>query len=343
MGIIVGGLNDRFGPRIVMATCSFFSGLGYLLMAQVNTTWQLYLFWGVMVGIGISAADVIPLSTIARWFVKKRGMMSGITKVGAGLGILTIPLLASGLISTYGWRTSFTVIGSVVLVLSITAAQFLRRDPGQMGLLPDGEEHVTTDSLHLAEEGLPLREAIHTRQFWTICAIFLAVIFCAQTILVHIVPHAVDLSISAINAAGIIATIGGASMVGRLVMGYADDRIGSKRAMIICFLILVAALLWLQWAKELWMLHLFGAVYGFSHGGFFALVSPLVAGLFGTHSQGVILGATLFSGTVGGAIGPVLAGRIFDITSSYQLAFLICIAVGIVGLILALLLRPISK
>ncbi len=343
LSIIVGGLNDRFGPRVVMTICGFLFGLGIILMSQVNTTWQLYLFWGVIVGIGISAMDVVPLSTTARWFVKKRGMMSGIVKCGTGLGILIMSLVASGLISAYSWRSSYIILGTLALVFMTLVAQFLRRDPGQMGLLPDGREHVTTGSLHLAEEGLALREAIHTMQFWAIFAIFLIAVFCIQTITIHIVRHAMDLNIPMTSAAGILSIVGGVSIAGRLVMGSASDRVGVKWALVVCFLILVTALSWLQFARELWMFYLFAAVYGFGQGGFFALLSPAVAELFGMRSQGAILGAVIFGYTIGGAIGPLLAGRIFDITSSYRLAFLINTVLSIVGLILALLLRPISK
>ena len=343
LGIITGGLTDRFGPRTIIVVCGFFLGLGYLLMSQINTIWQLYLFYGVMIGIGISAADIPLLSTIARWFAKKRGTMSGIAKAGTGLGMFIMPLVASGLISTYGWRNAYIVIGIIGLVIIMSAAQFLRRDPGQMGQLPDGEERPNAGILNSAEGGFSLREAIHLRQFWTICAVYFLVLFCAQTILVHITPHAEDLGISAANAASIISIIGGASIVGRLTMGSASDRIGNKPALILCFVILLASFLWLQLANELWMLYLFAAIYGVAHGGFFALISPMVAELFGMGSHGVILGSVFFSGTTGGAIGPVLAGHIFDITSSYQPAFLICTAMSVIGIILTSLLRPTSS
>lgn len=343
LAIIMGGLSDRFGPRIVMTACGFLLGLGFLLMSQISTIYHLYLVYGVIVGIGLSATDVVLLSTIARWFVEKRGTMSGIAKAGTGLGMLIMPLVAIGLISAYGWRTSYFILGAVALVCITSVAQLLRREPGQMRQLPDGEEQTTAGSLDLAEEGLSLREAIHTRQFWTICVAYLTIFFSTNTILVHIVPHAMDLGISATNAAGILSTIGGVSMIGRLVMGNAGDRVGNKRAIVICFLILVAALSWLQLAKELWMLYLFAGIYGFAHGGFFALISPVVAGLFGTSSHGVILGMVLFYGTIGGAIGPVLAGHIFDITHSYQLAFLILVVFSIIGLTLTTSLRPITS
>ena len=312
-------------------------------MSQINTIWQLYLFYGVIVGIGVSASDVPLLSTIARWFTKRRGMMSGIVKAGTGTGMLIMPIVASKLISTYDWRTAYIAIGIIGLVIIVSAAQFLRRDPAQMGQLPDGEEKPNVVSLNSADGGFSLREAIHTRQFWIICAIYFLVLFCVQIILIHIAPHAEDLGISVTNAASIMSIIGGASIVGRLVMGSASDRIGTKPSLIICFLILLAALLWLQLARELRMLYLFAVIYGVAHGGFFALISPIVAELFGTGSHGVLLGIVFFSSTIGGAISPLLAGHIFDITSSYQLVFLICTAISVIGTILTSLLTPTSS
>jgi len=343
LAILAGGLTDRFGPRIIMTTCGFFFALGFLLMSQLNSIWQLYLFYGVIVGIGLSAMDVVLLSTVARWFVKKRGMMSGIVKVGTGMGMFIMPLVAGVLIPIHGWRTSYIILGSIALVFVLSIAQLLRRDPGQMQQLPDNEERAVTSDINSIGVGLSLQEAIHTRQFWTICAAFLTIVYCANTILVHIAPHAIDLGIPTINAASIISIIGGVSMVGRFVMGSAGDRIGNKLAMIVCFVVLLVSLLWLQLANKLWMLYLFAVVYGFAHGGFFALVSPTVAGLFGTRSHGVILGIVLCSGTLGGASGSVLAGHIFDITNSYQLVFSILVVFSIIGLILTTLLKSIGE
>ncbi|GAH36150.1 unnamed protein product, partial [marine sediment metagenome] len=115
ISIIVGGLNDRLGPRMIMVVCGLFLGSGYLLMSQLNTIWQLYLFYGVIVGIGMSGMDVLSLSTIARWFVRRRGMMSGIVKAGAGIGMAIMPPIANWLISSYGWRTSYFIVGIIAL------------------------------------------------------------------------------------------------------------------------------------------------------------------------------------------------------------------------------------
>jgi len=280
---------------------------------------------------------------VSNWFVKKRGIMSGIMKVGTGLGMMVLPLVANWLITDFGWRRAYIVHGIIVLAVVIPLAQLLRRDPRQIGQLPDGERQPDADKPDLGEQGLSLREAVRTGQFWMVCGFYLAILFCVQTTVIHIVPHAIDLGFTAAIAAGTVAVIGGASMVGRMVMGFTGDRIGSKQAMAVCFMILVSALIWLQWARELWMLYLFAAVYGFSHGGFFALISPLIAGLFGTRSQGTLLGVVIFSGTLGGSVGPYIAGSVFDVTGSYQVAFLILLTLALIGLTLALLLKPLAK
>ncbi|GAI86102.1 unnamed protein product [marine sediment metagenome] len=221
-------------------------------------------------------------------------------------------------------------------------AQLLRRDPAQMHLLPDGEEQTVAYDADLMGSGISLREAIRTRRFWLLCAAYMMVLFCTHTIPVHIAPHATDLGISVAKAAGVLSTIGGVSVIGRIMMGAASDRIGDKRSLIICFIMMLISLLWLQLAGELWMLYLFAVLYGFAHGGFFALISPAVAGLFGTRSHGVILGIVLFFGTLGGAIGSVLTGYIFDVTQSYRLAFWLLTVAITLGLTLIATLKTID-
>jgi len=343
LSIFVGRLNDRIGPRKLMAVTGVFFGLGYLLLSRLDSIWQLYLFFGVIFGIGFSSIDVIALTTIARWFVRKRGIVTGIVKVGTGAGQMTIPFVVSLLITGYGWRNSCLIIGVAVMIILLAIGQLLRRDPGRMGLSPDWGEEGSGHSSDSAPEGLCRREALRTWQFWTICATNLSIVFCLMIIMVHIVPFAQDIKVSATRAAGVLSTIGGVSMAGRFVTGLTIDRIGSKIVMIFCFILLTVALLWLQIASELWMLYLFAMVYGTAHGGFFTAISPMVAEFFGIKAHGALFGIVVFSGTFGGALGPILAGYIFDITARYSLAIWMCTLVTALGLTLVALLKPVEK
>jgi MFS family permease len=340
--ILMGMLADRWGPRIVLAVGSAVFGLGYILLSRVTSLWQMYLVF-IMIGLGSSPSDVVPLSIVVRWFVKRRGMMTGITKVGTGLGMTVIPIVASILIARFEWRTAFVILGTSTIVIVIPLTRLLRRDPDEIGLLPDGEKHSETDSPAPPERGLNFRQAIRTRQLWLVCGFYAALLFCAQSVMIHVVPYAVDLGVSQTVAASLIAVVGSSSIVGRLVMGFSSDKIGRKRGILFCFLILVTVLSWLLITRQLWMLYLFAAVYGFNHGGFFAQVSPLIAWLFGTRSQGILLGVVIFAGNLFGSVSPMITGRIFDVTHTYHAAFLMLLSSAIIGLIFVTLLKPIGQ
>lgn len=336
--IAVGKLNDRFGPRVVVTASALFLGLGYILMSQIDAIWQFYLFYGVIVAIGMGGSYIPLVSTVARWFVKRRGLMTGIVVSGIGIGTMLIPPIAAQLIKNSDWSTSYLIVGSIALVFITLAAQFLRRDPAQKGQMPYGADKLKMDSLETGAGGYSLSQAIRTREFWILCALFFIFLFCINTIMVHIAVHATDLKYSETEAASIVAAIGGVSILGRLAFGILADRLGTKLVTIISLIVLTASLFWLQFASELWMLYLFAVIFGFGYGGLVTLASPLAADLFGLSSHGIILGIAFFFGSVGQAAGPLLAGRMYD-TIGYQPAFLACSILGIISIILALLMR----
>ena len=341
VGVIAGKMNDRIGPKSIIVASGISMGIGYLLMSRLQALWQLYLIYGVLVGIGFSTHDVITLSTVARWFIRRRGMMSGIVKVGTGSGQFLVPLIATLLIAAYGWRNSYLIIGVVALVIFGAVAQVLSRDPQGIGLLPDGDSSESCNKGNRSrEESVTLRAAAWTGQFWIICIAEFTIFLCLLTDIVHIVPHAMDLELAPPTAVGVLSTIGGVSMLGRIVIGTANDKIGGKRSLFICFILLLCGLFWLHAASEAWMLFLFAVIYGFAHGGFFTVISPTIAEFFGTGSHGLLYGIVLASGTIGGAAGPLMAGRTFDTTGSYRIAFLVLILLAVMGFVLISLLQP---
>lgn len=343
LGIFAGKLSDRFGAKIVSIACGLFLGSGFMLMSRVNAIWQVYLFYSLIIAAGIGGSWPALIPAVAKWFAKRRGLMTGIVVSGIGVGILIIPPLASRLISIYEWRSSYLIIGIISLVLILLAAQFLRQSPRQIEQLPYGENEVKRESSVSEDQGVNFREAVHTKQFWIVCTIYFCFGFGLHTVMVHIVPHATDLGISAANAVNILAMIGGAGIFGSITMGSASDRIGIKPSLIFTLILMLAALLWLQLAKELWMLYLFGIVFGLACRSIIALQSLVTAELFGLSSLGILVGSVAFIYTIGAALGPALSGHIFDITGSYSLAFLADAILVAIALILALLLRPLRS
>ncbi len=340
VSILMGGLNDRFGPRMVLTVCGTLIGVGFMLMSRISAVWELYLFYGVIVGAGLGGTFVPLTSTTAKWFVARRGIMTGIVTAGVGVGALLGPPISNWLIGVYDWRRSYTILGTVVLFGVVLAAQLLKRDPAQVGGTPYASAGRKHHAVRTVASGLSLREAIASRQFRLIFVTFFCYGFGLQAIMLHLAPHATDLGISTASAAAILASIGGASVVGKILLGGLADRIGNKRVYVISFVLMAASLLWLLPAKEAWALYLFAGAFGLAYGGLATAHSPLVAWLFGMRQHGLIFGVSFNGWTLGCALGPIVAGYVFDVTHSYQTAFAICAAASAVGLVLTTRLDP---
>lgn len=338
-GIGMGRINDRLGPRFLLACAGTIFGIAYVSLYWLETIWHLYFGFGLLMGVGLSAHDIATLSTVARWFVKGRGAMTGVVKAGAGVGQLAVPLVVSLLIANFGWRGAALILGFGAMAVLVIASRFIWRDPAQLSLAPLGASPSDPSDV---ESGLRLGQALATQRFWILALCKFADFFCLGTIIVHIVPHAMDLGLSSMLAAKSLATIGGASIVGRLLFGSSFDRLGARWSLTLCFVLLAVSLIWLQGVASGWALFSFSVVYGFAHGGFFTLVSPSVAEYFGTRAHGAIFGAIFLSGALGGTFGPTVVGWLFDTSGTYQKAFELLTAASVVGAFLAWRLPSIS-
>lgn len=330
LAILAGRLNDTYGPGPVLRVSGIIYGLGFILLSQVTEPWHLIALFGLFLSVGLSTHDVVTLGTIARWFPRRRGVMTGVVKVGTAAGQVTIPPIAAYLILQYGWQNALMILGGAGAAL-LLAASFNMKDPEQQN--PDTKTNV-------AVAGLSFKEARRTRKLWLMCAIQFLFFPSLATIPLHIVVHGMDLGMTAGVAAFLLSTMGVSSVVGRLAGGRLVDVIGGKRTMIVCFVPLIIAVFSLLYIDAYWMLYFAIAIYGFAHGGLFTIISPTVAEYFGLRAHGVIFGVIVFCGTIGGAIGPVMAGRIFDVTGSYFYAFSTLAVLACLGLILVMMLPP---
>ena len=346
--ILGGWALDRYGPRIIVLLMGLFTGLSLLLTSQTNSSWQLFITYSLLLAIGTGAMYVVVMSTVSRWFDKKRGLVLGIASSASGLGIFGAAPFAAYLISNFGWRMSYIVMGLIALLIVIPLSRLLRKDPYEIGALPDGAK---SDSREMGEQkpknkegsiqaaDLSLLQVFRTRSFWLLGFIWLLYASCIVLVLIHIVPHATDIGISTMEAAVILSLIGGANAAGRVLMGSVSDSIGGKAAAIICSLLQVGAMVWLIWSQELWMFYLFALVYGFAYGGLVPPVTALIVDTFGLRNIGVILGMLDIGWGVGAAIGPAIGGLIFDVSNSYSIAFLIGVAAMLIVTLLIFLIR----
>jgi MFS family permease len=331
LSVVMGALADRFGPRIVMALCGVLLAAGYILMSQLHTLWQFYLFFSIVLGVGMGGSFAPLLTLTARWFTTRRGAMSGIVASGPALGAVIGPPLASTLIAGHGWRTSFAVLGITVLIVMLIGVLPLRRAPGHSDAAQPGGS--------IQYEGMGVHAAVRSWKFRRLFAAIFCLGFAVFGIMVHTAAHVTDLGFPPATGANVIAAMGIACIAGRIVLGRALDRIGSRKGLILGFAIMALALVLVAFSTSLGALYLFAVLFGFAFGACVTCESPIVADLFGLRSHGVLLGIVACGFTFGGGVGPFVMGHIFDVLGRYQLAFLLCAALSAAGLLLARTLK----
>ncbi|MCP4681743.1 MAG: MFS transporter [Desulfobacterales bacterium] len=345
-GVVGGMLVDRMGPRVLNFIGGILIGAGLLLSARADSVALFYIGYSFMGGIGFAFIFVPNQTTIARWFIAKKGLALGIMFAGGGVGTLIATPLLQSCIESSGWRTAFTILGILILCVPVPAALFLRKDPKEMGLAPLGEGEAApgpgakgAGAPPVQTQDFTLPEAFKTGAFWiyslAITLMFMG-FFMAQ---VNMVPHATDMGVPAAAAALALGIASGFNAFGRLFMGGVSDKIGTKRSFYICLVVGAIMLFYLISVSATWMMFLFVIFFGIAYGGSVPQMPRLISELFGLKSMGAIMGVATMITTLGPALGPVLGGAIYDRTGSYTPAFI----TGGIAIIIALFLIIILK
>ena len=344
LGVIMGWLTDRLGPRIVVIVFGSFLGISYLLMSQINTLWQFQLYYGLVGAIGLSTLTIPTMATIARWFVRKRGLMIGIAQTGTGIGGLIFAPFAGWLILSYGWRSAYTILGVITIAGIIVSGAFLRRASRDAAQSSYGANELITpqgkkQSPNLPSIGLSLRQAIRTSRFWMVAGLFSCFGFTRSTFMAHIAPHVQDLGFLLPDAANVLAVLSVSSIIGRIIMGHVADIIGNRLTLMIGYTSTAVILLWGLVAEDLWGLYLFALVFGFAWGAEAVLRFAITSETFGSVSLGLLMGTLVLAENGAAALGSYFGGYIFDVFGNYNLVFWIGIGVAILGVILSWLLK----
>ena len=346
LSILGGWALDKYGPKKVSLVMSIFTGLSLLASSQVHSPWQLYLTYGVLQALGTGALFAVVSSTASRWFIKKRGLVIGITSAAGAIGEIVLAPISSLLIFDFGWRIAFIILGLTVWIILIPISRLMKRDPSDIGLLPDGvipERHSVKSSgaeTDITQNGLLLREAYKIREFWFLGLMWLLSGISSQMILTHVVPHAMDLGISPTDTPFIISLIGVGAILGRIIDGKLSDSIGRKSPAVISAIMQFVALISLIFIREVWQFYVVGLVFGYGWGGLNTEIVLLISDIFGLRGIGSIMGATMAGFNFGSAIGPAIGGIVFDATGSYSPAFAFAALGMVIATILGVLIRP---
>jgi MFS family permease len=333
---LAGSFNDRHGPRLTLMISIIAMSTGYAIMSTISAPWQLYTFYGVMIATGLSFGYMPVASSVPRWFVKSRGTALGITVAGIGMGTLLLAPFAQFLIFKFDWRSAYLILAGLFFIIVFPVSRLMRLDPSEKGLCPYGTEETPvgnkpSHNSPLSPVDFTVRQAIKTRTFWLLFAMYALVLIPTEMVMVHLKAYAVHFGVAEMTAAITLGLVGGVSIVGRIVIGRVSDRIGRRASFIIVFLLMAVMMLWLLEARQPWQFYLFSAIFGFGYGGFVPLFPAVVGDWFGMKFHGSIFGVLSLAVAIGGAIGPLLAGYVFDITGSYDIA----IIVGAVALFIA--------
>jgi MFS family permease len=344
LGIIAGRQSDKFGPKKVVLFCSIFFGLGLILMSRIESIWHLYLFYGIITAIGMSAGIAPLQSTVVKWFVKRRGLMVSVFIMGFTCGTTIISPIANQLIISQGWRNAYLILAVASFLVIFFAALLLKSNPSQIGQLPYGATDAAENESNQHQlSGFSLRQSFGTLQFWLLCIYFFCIAFSMMIVMIHIVPHAIHVGISSTTAVTILAVISISAMAATIPEGYMVDKIGIRRTTIILTALLtISMLLLLFLGNSSLALFLFAIPFGVSFSALDILLTLLSSRLFGLIALGAIIGFVNAILQIGSSLGPIVSGIIFDATGSYQLSFLLCTIVSVIALVTTLLLRPTS-
>ncbi len=342
--IIGGWALDKYGPRRVVSVMGLLTGLSLLATSQVGSLWQIFLSYSLILAMGTGGTIPVLMSVVSRWFYKRRGFALGIAMSGTGLGTLLMAPFAAYLISNLGWRMSYVVMGAVAWIVVISLAMLLRRDPSEIGALPDGvkvtgEIEPLNRGKNSRMTGLSLPQALRARSFWLMLAAWLLYALSLHLVMTHLVPRVIDTGISTMEASTVLSVMGGFQIISRLFIGRISDTIGRKIPAAVCAVFGIGALIWLMWSHNLWMFYVFAFLFGISWGGLGVTTITMVSDVFGERNLGIIMGALDMGFAIGAAAGSALGGLVYDATNSYAAAFALGAAAMLLIAIFVMLIR----
>jgi len=345
MGIfapIIGFLVDRFGSRRLVFFGAITAGFGLILL---SFTKSLVVFYASFLLLALGAGgcmSVVLVTAVAKWFDKNFGKAFGVVTCGFGAGGLIVPLIV-WLIDLYHWRTALVILGLGMWILGIPLSFVIRDRAKQFIYIPD-EESLHDPMTHIEnkskEFGMDLKEAIKQRTFLYLGIVEVIRFMIVSAVILHIMPYLSTRGIPRPTAGMVAAAIPVFSIIGRFGFGWLGDVYNKRYTMVVALCLMGMGLLTFCYLRQGWIILIFLFLFSSGCWGTMILSRTIQREYFGKDSFGKMLGVILGLGSVGGIIGPTLAGWVFDTFGVYHFVWLVFLCFTIIAIILVIRIEP---
>jgi MFS family permease len=333
---LIGWILDRVEARIVIAAGASSAAAGFVVASLAHSYSTMAAAY-LLLGLGIGASTLLPCSmVIANWFGARRGLAMGLAMAGTSLGGMVMTLISDRTIRLMGWRSGYLLLAAPVLLVVIPSVVRLVRTR------PEKDLRAAAAAPAALLPGMEMSAALASRSFWMLSVATLCFAAAVSGTNLHCVPALIGSGYDPARAAMAFSVVLALGAVGKLTMGWIADRIGSRAALSAALLGMAAGITLLMSARNAIGLSGFIAMYGLSFGAPLALLPLVAAETMGLRRFGSLYGLIGFFHTAGAAVGPVIAGRVFDLRGSYSCAFETFAALLVVGSIATALCAPLG-
>ena len=319
---IAGRLSERYDPRWVVVAGGVIASLGVFLSGYADTITELYLFFGVLVGLGDGAFYTLPVAIISRWFQKNRALAIGIATTGLPVSGFVLSPVSAWLIHSYGLKEAFFTIAAIVFTISLSGL-LLRKDPDA----PSSDEPAAD----LDAGSVRAVDALRRYDFWILYFVFWAGFNTFLIVIVNLYDFALDsglgdlvtvnlgfVSIETVRAAIPPALIGVGSVFGRVFFsGFVLRFFSEKRVLLMCYLCQVFIIIPVLFLSGDWIFYLFGFLFGFFYSGWIPIFPMVLGNLYGLRELGAIFGFFGSGFSLAALTGPITAGLLQDSIGGY--------------------------
>ncbi len=350
-GIIIGPLLDRYGARPLMVVGAVVGGIGIIALSRVNELWQFYLLYGLIGSMGITAiGGLVTSSTVVKWFIRKRSRATAITVAGSPLGGAVLGPITQYIILQYGWRAAWAVLGSLIWIVVIPlAGLFMRRQPEDMGLYPDGDKvrpepgqgaSATDQSSPKLEEVWTPKAALRTPTLWVIILSFVLSGMGMSANMYHQTAYISDKGLPSSVLTTNIVVFGITAALAFIPWAFAAEKFAARYCVAASFFGCAGGLAILVAAQSMPAVLLYAVVYPLAASGGVLLEVIMLANYYGRTFIGTIRGVIMPLRLISTVGGPLFAAYIYDVTKSYDLAYIIFGITYLLAAFVILMARP---